>query len=115
MCKCSSNTFEIPNKKPHKHADLIKAWADGAVIQCQEPDGTWFNCEFAPRWRENINYRIKPEPKPDVVKYSFVNCFGKKAFILTSNQCECDNVKFIFDGENPDKLKSVEIIHGKEV
>ena len=24
--------------KPHKHADLIKAWADGAEIQCHCED-----------------------------------------------------------------------------
>lgn len=93
-------------KKPHKHADLIKAWADGAVIQCQEPDGTWFDCKFTPRWGENTNYRIKPEPKPDIIKLGVV--------LVNDNRLSW-GVKVTLDGENPDILKSVEVIHGKKV
>ena len=27
--------------KPHKYAGVIKAWADGALIEMQREDGTW--------------------------------------------------------------------------
>lgn len=46
--------------KPHKHAELIKAWADGAIIE-------WLNGKewvvATPQWRENEQYRIKPVPE----------------------------------------------------
>ncbi len=50
--------------KPHVHADLIKAWADGAAIE-MEIEGKWV--ELDPQWAENRTYRIKP--KPVTVRY----------------------------------------------
>ncbi len=43
--------------KPHKHAELIKQWADGAEIEhwC---DGIW-EVTDPPMWRESEQYRIK--------------------------------------------------------
>ena len=46
--------------KPHKHADLIKAWADGAEIQCHCEDYGWIDTSY-PDWWEFGNYRIKPK------------------------------------------------------
>lgn len=45
---------------PHKHAELIKAWADGAEIQCKilGTEG-WANIDL-PAWSEGLAYRIKP-------------------------------------------------------
>ena len=52
--------------QPHKHKDLIIAWANGAEIQFQ----TSFMKEYnewettrKPTWVELIQYRVKPEPK----------------------------------------------------
>ncbi len=45
--------------KPHKHADLIKAWADGASVQLQGRDEAW-NDDAMPQWHEQRAYRIKP-------------------------------------------------------
>ena len=54
----------------HKHADEIIAWANGAEIQIyvsKRGDWMWVDtCE--PMWLESAKYRIKPEPKPDVVE-----------------------------------------------
>ena len=50
--------------KPHKHADLIKAWADGANIELNL-HGDWVDVPN-PDWIEVYQYRIKPEPKPDI-------------------------------------------------
>lgn len=47
----------------HKHAELIKAWADGAKIQYFSGLGYWNDIEY-PRWLPNEEYRIKPEPRP---------------------------------------------------
>ena len=52
--------------KPHKHAELIKAWADGAEIEIrtQYPDKSWSNWEVfeEPRWGISYaEYRLKQE------------------------------------------------------
>lgn len=50
-------------KKPHVHAELIKAWADGAEIQLLDSFGTWINSQDnRPVWNTDTVYRIKPEP-----------------------------------------------------
>ncbi len=50
--------------KPHKYADVIKAWADDitTVIEWRRPpDATdWATCINGPSWDENNEYRIKP-------------------------------------------------------
>lgn len=45
--------------KPHKHADLIKAWADGAEIQCSSLGKMWHDTP-QPSWENEFKYRIKP-------------------------------------------------------
>lgn len=46
---------------PHKHAELIKAWANGAEIEWyDEYHSQYFNCTN-PNWRDNTEYRIKPK------------------------------------------------------
>lgn len=45
--------------KPHKHAALIHAWADGAQIQVQAVDGSWKDSDN-PWWENDTEYRIKP-------------------------------------------------------
>ena len=53
----------------HKHAELIKAWADGAEIQCLPKTKSQWHDISRQSWYEDVGYRIKPEPKPDVVSY----------------------------------------------
>ena len=95
---------ELQVKKPHKHAELIKAWADGAEIQLWWND-QWVDSEN-PNWVGEM-YRIKPELKPDVVKLSavYLNEFGD--YILKSSSVE--NLKLTFDGETGE-LKSAEVL-----
>jgi hypothetical protein len=47
-------------KKPHKHAALIKQWADGAEIQIKNSMGDWDEC--SPSWSTQCDYRVKPQP-----------------------------------------------------
>lgn len=92
--------------KPHKHAELIKAWADGAEIQAQIC-GDWCD-DYSPRWSLDGKYRIKPEPKPDVVYTTNIKYdFGWKWVNTTA--LEIHNLRLIFDGETG-KLKSAEVI-----
>lgn len=62
---------------PHKHAALIKAWADGAEIQWRRGD-EWMSCLPSPAWYEDKEYRIKPEP---VVKYGRMSASGGQIII----------------------------------
>lgn len=60
---------------PHKHADLIKAWADGVEIQGRYKEDPWFTytTEITPEWKNNIEYRIKPK----TIKYRVALFNGK--------------------------------------
>ena len=53
--------------KPHKHAEIIKAWAGGAQIEMKTKTGHWL--QTYPLWDEEIEYRIKPEVKKTVVRW----------------------------------------------
>ena len=56
--------------KPHKHAECIIAWAQGAEIEFRQATHHLWETTTKPSWNVNTEYRIKPEPK--VVKlYSF--------------------------------------------
>jgi len=88
--------------KPHKHAELIKAWADGATIQIHMAIG-WTDCN--PTWMEGIEYRIKPEP--DVIRYT--TAFDYEILPSDGTYESGDNLKLTFDGETG-KLKSAEVI-----
>lgn len=48
----------------HKHADIIKAWADGAIIQIlTSPPNEWSDCKHnKPEFHPSSVYRVKPEP-----------------------------------------------------
>ena len=105
-------------KVPHKHAAIIKQWADGAAIQIKMPDG-WKDVDGIPWWSTQCNYRVKPEPKPDVVMYC---CIDKKQYnnghpyasvswVTNANPdlLKTDNVMFIFDGETG-ALKSAQVL-----
>jgi hypothetical protein len=61
---------------PHKHAALIKAWADGETIQLRVVvhDGSGVHYDWrdivAPCWKDDLTYRVKPEKKsPGEVLY----------------------------------------------
>jgi hypothetical protein len=84
---------------PHKHAEVLRAIADGKVAQWRDDDADdWFQAlqsdgsTFNPISKPNLQWRIKPEPKPDVVK-----CFVLEAhpwagirFTETINILEAD-------------------------
>lgn len=103
-------------KKPHVHAECIKAWADGAIIQWEYNPGDWRDLQGnTPTWGFNNKYRIKPEPKPDVVAFSVVhNVYYDENTVYVSNAFKKNehpksNLKLIFDGETG-KLKDSKVI-----
>jgi hypothetical protein len=89
--------------KPHKHAELIKAWADGAEIQVRISSSSEWQDSENPYWTKHYEYRIKPEPKPDIVVSRWVYRDGSTV------HCSKSNVKYIFDGETG-QLKSAEVL-----
>jgi hypothetical protein len=82
-------------KKPHKHRDLIIAWANGAEIQ-YKPQNTWIDLS-SPSWNYSFEYRIKPE----VIRYR-VALRTKQTGYWTSN---ADNEIEEKDIEDSDSFK----------
>jgi hypothetical protein len=92
----------------HKNSEVIKAFADGK--ECEK----W--CEVQDKWFNVINFwdfdcyekvRIKPKPKPDVVRYTGIGL--DYADDASERKFPTDNLKLTFDGET-NKLKSAEVI-----
>ena len=93
-------------QKPHKHADLIKAWADGAEIEAQLDENEWVPA--TPTWDKNVTYRLKPEPKPDIVEMYVARGCSEYGCVRIAEHWERENLKLTFDGETR-KLKSAEV------
>lgn len=106
---------------PHMHAAVLRAIADGMEVQ--------YKPHTQANWRDvasntlehnqdpisfpHYEWRIKPEPKPDVVRY--VNaylCDGHRT-IETAKKAQSEDiagrVKIVIDGETG-KLKSAEVL-----
>lgn len=95
-------------KKPHEHAALIHAWADGATIQVRNTAGFWQDViHSAPSWMPTLEYRIKPVPKPDVVNYFIAR--ESHGALLCKNREPWHNVQCIFDGVTG-VLKSIQLL-----
>lgn len=99
-------------KQPHKHAALIKAWADGAEIECWvESTMEWMHI-VNPNWHEKHQYRIKPEPKTDVVTYVKATvglALSKGIYVCLSKTAPSNNLRLTFDGETG-ALKKAEVL-----
>ena len=91
--------------KPHKHKDLIVAWANGALIEYRH--GNVWLPTTSPWWEEGVDYRI--EPTPDFVSYTFIDINGVSPY--TKERVGIDNVRLTFDGETG-KLKAAEVLNG---
>ena len=134
MCECpkpmdSTKQFkhcsDCPelHKKQHKWAKEIKAWADGAQIQWKHDTLGWIDCASnSPNWPPVMEYRIKPQLKPDLVRYGKFNfsynprtdCiigtpYVKEIFNV-AHQGTNFKVTFADDGNGEYKLKSMEVL-----
>ena len=104
--------------KPHKHAELIKAWADGAIIQRLDEIYNEWQDTPNPAWAEDRTYRIKPESKPDHtditavyrnLNYRFEHERLKNTYTLGFAPDYIGDLKLTFDGTTG-KLKSAEVL-----
>ena len=96
-------------KTPHKHAELIKQWADGAVIQRYNKTlQQWRDCDYTMlNWNPLVEFRVKPEPKPDIVRYQSLGYYEMGPYTDTNR----DNatIMFVFDGETGE-LKDAQVL-----
>lgn len=77
-------------KTPHKHAALIKAWADGAEIEYWAEIERQWKHNSIPTWTGR-KYRIKPEtisiPMPRPVWVNIVDTHELKVAFATQDEC----------------------------
>lgn len=114
---CPECSPEDHKRKPHVHAELIKAWADGAQIEewhvsAQKWVPIGLN-DHTILWCSHSKYRIKPEPKPDR-KIRLVNVEGATHQLIPYTETEdiytnYSCIEVIVDGET-NKLKDVRIL-----
>lgn len=68
--------------QPHKHKDMIIAWANGEEIEYRDPNVSmeWGSIKV-PAWFDNVQYRVKPEPKESVHTFRIgVGAYGDGTF-----------------------------------
>lgn len=89
--------------KPHPHAELIKAWADGAKIQLKTESGEWVDVVSNwSSWSVNYEYRVKPE-KPS--KKPWKPKKGEEYFFLSFYEGKiCVDCRICFDDDTDDAL-----------
>jgi len=78
-------------KTQHVHKELINAWADGAEIE-KLKENVWLAVRV-PLWNPRTTYRIKPEPKPDVLAIYTIKSF------YDGYQSDQPDLLITFDGE----------------
>ena len=90
----------------HKHAELIKKWADGALIE-QKIYTEWVACD-KPTWDVNSIYRVRQESQDFAVSANVIFEQTSSGYLKFSIYGD-HNVDFIFDG-NSKKLKAVNLL-----
>ena len=88
--------------KAHKHSKLIKAWADGQVIELQAKDGRWLHSPH-PSWNADLNYRIRP-PAPN------------NSFLVKVTQYKTGRLKIGYrrEAKNPDFPADLRLVLDKD-
>jgi len=81
--------------QPHKHAELIKLWADGAEIQRYSPVNGWTDIITYPDWDSFCEkFRIKPK----TIKYRlYLDSYNRVQAITHGEGILCHFVKWLGD------------------
>ena len=99
----------MKERKPHKWAEAIKAWADGKPIQVMDTRvnewADYENEQLTPDFSlDYFKWRVKPEP---VETYHFVEYMGEGDVEMYSSENLKANLRLTFEGE---KLVKAEVI-----
>ena len=87
----------------HKHADLIHAWAEGAEIEIfSRTIEKWIGVTDGPNWSPLNSFRIKPTPKPDVVR----EVEARTDWTLDRHIDKGRNLRLTFSGETGELIKA---------
>ena len=108
--------------KPHVHAEMIKAWADGYAIEAYRPEwGDWIDTPY-PSWLENVEYRAKPGTmeRPSAPSFSMYvvgdspDLLNPEILIVDNHQepKHC-NLRLIF--RDDELIQSFVLVGGEEV
>ena len=96
--------------KPHKHAEIIKAWADGAEVEYRfnETLSGWSKWKILAHDKPFLSdswfeYRIKPQ------NLSVAYIVDHKYSVRVPEHWEKPNLTLTFDGETG-KLKTAEVL-----
>lgn len=99
----------------HKHAAVLRAIADGKAVQLRTAlQGVWIDFDVDSHINPitsgiNAEWRIKPEPKPDVVEYLVREGVAEWFTYDEFKNIDIDQIKIVRDGETG-KLKSAEVL-----
>lgn len=96
----------------HPHYDVIVAWAAdiSKAVQFRDADHQpWIDAQGIPSFRPAVQYRLKPEPKPDVVKKYMCSMKDGHPYIRNAEHWQEANLSLTFDGETC-ALKGVELL-----
>lgn len=106
---------------PHKHVEIIKAWAEGYQIEAYNPERDSWISVAEPGWFADIEYRVKPGviERTRVINEEYVvridqNPFDEDSLDLT-NECQKYqhyNLKLLF--KNGDLVDAEVIDHNDE-
>jgi hypothetical protein len=93
--------------KPKKHAALIKAWADGAIIETYYTErGIWEETPY-PLFLDDLSYRLKGETNNVIRRQIYMDTLGDIVCVPCVNPSAC-NVEFVFSPSG--MLKGVNFI-----
>tara|TARA_R110000868_G_scaffold40658_1_gene140081 strand:- start:52 stop:492 length:441 start_codon:yes stop_codon:yes gene_type:complete len=100
----------FPANAPHKHAELIKKWADGAKIELFSPSMNAWVPVSNPCWSVAIDYRLKVETKPDIVRNVILSNAPNINSVRMHYTHEIEaNARIVFDGES-NQLKELTML-----
>ena len=100
--------------QPHKHAEVIKAWADGAEIQFRSQNGRcWVDVaigHLTPGFSVELEYRVKPEPHK-WQKEMDAQAAGKCIQMLNSMGEWVESPRgWVFDGPQEYRIKPEKVV-----
>ncbi len=81
--------------KPHKHAALIHAWADGGEVEYRPAGSSVWQPMPTPQWSLIGDYRIKPVSKLDVAIEALERIYeiGAQARVLAISEAALNKIR----------------------